>query len=259
MSAHRAAAHDLSIIMPARNEAGGIVATLQALQDLRARGAEVIVVDGASDDDTAARAAPWADRVVRAEPGRALQMNVGAQHSRRPVLLFLHADTRLPADADRLLLAALARGGREWGRFDVRIVPETPLLWLVAAMMNLRSRITGICTGDQALFVTRAAFHAVGAYPAQALMEDIALSRRLKRLGPPLALRAQVQTSGRRWMARGVWRTIVLMWWLRLRYFFGASPTRLARIYQDDTASRSVHLAPRRAGRGANPGGDQET
>lgn len=258
MSAHSAAAHDLSIIMPTRNEASGIVATLQALQDLRARGAEVIVVDGASDDGTAARATPWADQVVHAEPGRALQMNIGAQHSRRPVLLFLHADTLLPADADRLLRVALARSGRVWGRFDVRIVPETPLLRVVAAMMNVRSRLTGICTGDQAVFVTRAAFHAVGAYPAQALMEDIELSRRLKRLGPPMALRAQVQTSGRRWLARGVWRTIALMWWLRLRYFFGASPTYLARLYRQNAASPLARLTSRRAGGEADSRGERE-
>jgi rSAM/selenodomain-associated transferase 2 len=222
----------LAVIIPVLDEAPTIGATLRGLQALRARGAEVIVVDGGSSDRTAELAAPWADQVIHSPAGRATQMNAGARASRRSVLLFLHADTHLPQHADSLVLNALARRGRVWGRFDVCIEPEQPMLRAVAAMMNLRSRLSGICTGDQALFMSRAAFDAVSGFPDQALMEDIEISRHLKRLSRPLALRAQVRTSGRRWLVHGVWRTITLMWWLRLRYFLGAEPSLLARLYQ---------------------------
>jgi hypothetical protein len=144
--------------------------------------------------------------------------------------MFLHADTRLPDDADYLVIDALARSARGWGRFDVRITGHAALA-IVAGMMNLRSRLTGIATGDQALFVTRAAFEAAGRFPDIALMEDIALSRQLRRLGRPLCLRARVTTSGRRWERHGIVRTILLMWRLRIAYFFGAEPATLARRY----------------------------
>jgi hypothetical protein len=147
------------------------------------------------------------------------------------VLLFLHADTGLPADADRLVCEGLGSTRRPWGRFDVRIEGRHPLLPMVAATMNLRSRLTGIATGDQAMFVDRAAFAAVGGFPDIALMEDIVLSRRLKRLGRPLCLRARALTSGRRWEKHGVVRTILTMWRLRLAFFLGAEPARLAASY----------------------------
>ena len=221
----------LSIVVPALNEAAGIVATLQALAPLRARGVELLLADGGSTDGTAALAAPWVDAVVQAPRGRALQMNAGAARARGEVLLFLHADTLLPAGADGLVLQAVAAGAC-WGRFDVHILGRPRMLRVVAALMNLRSRATGIATGDQAMFCTRAAFAQVGGFPVQPLMEDIELSRRLKRLGPPACLRARVRTSGRRWEQRGVWRTIVLMWRLRWRYWRGASPDSLARAYR---------------------------
>jgi len=221
----------LSIVMPALDEAAGIAATLQALQPLRARGVELVLADGGSADGTAELAAPWVDGVVLAPPGRALQMNAGAARARGEVLLFLHADTRLPPLADVHVLQALAAGAC-WGRFDVRIEGRPRLLPWVAALMNLRSRASGIATGDQAIFVTRNAFERVGGFPAQPLMEDIELSRRLKRLGRPACLRAQVCTSGRRWEQRGVWRTILLMWWLRWRYWRGEPADRLARAYR---------------------------
>ena len=221
----------LSIIIPVLDEAGTIVAALEAVAPVRARGAEIIVVDGGSADGTVALSRAHADRVVASARGRALQMNAGAALARGKVLLFLHADTRLPPDADRLIVEGLARSGRGWGRFDVTIDGRHPLLPLVAASMNARSRATGIATGDQAIFMTRTAFDAAGGFPEIALMEDIAFARRLKRLSPPLCLRARVTTSGRRWEARGVLCTIVLMWRLRLAYFFGASPDELARRY----------------------------
>ena len=221
----------LSIIMPVLDEGPTIVATFEALAPLRARGAEVIVVDGGSGDDTVARAKPLADQVVGSARGRALQMNAGAMAARGDVFVFLHADTRLPADADLLILDGIARSGRAWGRFDVRIEGAHPLFPVIAFFMNARSRLTGIATGDQAMFVKRAAFTTVFGFPLIALMEDIALSRTLKRVSPPLCLRARVTTSGRRWEKRGVARTILLMWRLRLAYFFGAAPDDLARRY----------------------------
>jgi len=218
----------LSIIIPVLNEAAGIEATLRALAPLRARGAEVIVVDGGSSDGTAEVARPLASQALGAPRGRATQMNAGAAAATGDALLFLHADTRLPDDADRLVLDGLKC--RAWGRFDVRF-DEGGWLRLVALMMNARSRATGIATGDQAMFMTRAAFEAAGGFPEIALMEDVALSARLKRLGRPLCLSARVISSGRRWRQQGLWRTILLMWQLRLRYFFGADPARLARAY----------------------------
>ena len=219
----------LSVIIPALNEAPVIGATLEALQPMRARGHEVIVVDGGSADGTAAAAAPLADRVVAAPRGRARQMNAGVALAAGEALVFLHADTRLPRDADRAVLAALA--ARRWGRFDIRIEGRSPLLGLVAFFMNWRSRLTGIATGDQAIFVRREAFEAAGGYPDIALMEDIALSARLKALSRPARLAARAVTSGRRWERRGVLRTVLLMWRLRLAYFRGAAPDELARRY----------------------------
>lgn len=221
----------LSIVIPALNEAAGIEATLQALQPLRARGVELVLADGGSGDATAALARPWVDALVDAPRGRALQMNAGAARARADSLLFLHADTRLPPLADVLVLQALATGAC-WGRFDVRIHGRPWMLRVVATLMNLRSRASGIATGDQAIFVQRAAFERVGGFPVQPLMEDVEISRRLKRLGRPACLSAKVCTSGRRWEQRGVWRTIVLMWQLRWRYWRGESAARLAEAYR---------------------------
>ena len=225
----------LSIIIPVLDEAAAIVPSLQALQPLRARGHEVIVADGGSADGTAALATPLADRVIAAPRGRAAQMNRGAALAGGEVLLFLHADTRLPGNAGRLVAEALARGGRCWGRFDVRIEGRSPLLALVGACMNLRSRLTGIATGDQAIFADRAAFERIGGFPEIALMEDIAFSRRARRLSAPACVRAAAITSGRRWDRHGVVRTVVLMWRLRLAYFLGARPDELARRYAAKT------------------------
>jgi rSAM/selenodomain-associated transferase 2 len=221
----------LSIVVPVLNEAAGIVTTLQALAPLRERGAEVIVVDGGSDDGTVQCAVPWANRVLSSPRGRARQMNAGAAEARAPLLLFLHADTQLPDGADAVLHAAMA-GGAAWGRFDVQIDGRAPMLRLVAALMNQRSRFSGIATGDQALFVRRELFERVGGFPDQPLMEDIELSRRLRALAPPCCLRQRVRTSGRRWEAHGVWRTIWLMWRLRWRYWRGESPQTLAEAYR---------------------------
>lgn len=226
----------LSIIVPALNEANGIVDTLSALEPMRGRGAEIIVVDGGSEDRTADLARSYCDRLLLAPRGRAAQMNAGAAVAQGQILLFLHADTRLPVSADQLVRDGLSRN-RVWGRFDVRITGTHPLLPIVATLMNMRSRVTGIATGDQAIFVDRHAFAAAGGFPNIPLMEDIVLSRRLKRLGRPLCLSTAVVTSGRRWETHGVLRTIVLMWCLRLAFFLGAKPAQLARKYGNDPKS----------------------
>lgn len=222
----------LSVIVPALDEAAGIATTLAPLQALRARGHEVLVVDGGSADGTAEVAAPLADRVLRSERGRARQQNAGAREARGEVLLFLHADTRLPDGADRRVLDGLARSGRGWGRFDVRLTGRAPMLRVVERMISLRSRVGGVATGDQAIFVRRDWFRDAGGFPEIPLMEDVALSRALLRRGRPLCLRDTVLTSSRRWETRGVWRTILLMWRLRLAYRLGADPERLAARYR---------------------------
>lgn len=221
---------ELSIVLPVLDEAATIAAQLAALQPLRAEGVELVVVDGGSGDGTPELARPCADQVIASAQGRAVQMNAGARASRGAWLLFLHADTRLPPDAGRLIARAVA-GGARWGRFDVRIDGAHPLLRLVERLMNWRSRLTGIATGDQAIFVRREDFEALGGYREQPLMEDIALSTALKRLAPPACLRARVVTSGRRWEKHGVLRTILLMWRLRAAYRFGADPQALAIRY----------------------------
>ena len=221
----------LSIIIPVLNEAVGIPDLLGALKPYRARGVEIIVADGGSSDRTVKLALPLCDQVVTAPRGRGAQMNAGAAVARGDILLFLHADTALPADADRLVRERLATGGHAWGRFDVTITGHHCLLPIVAFMMSLRSRVTGIATGDQAMFVRRDAFAVVGGFPDIPLMEDVVLSQRLKRLTAPLCLRERVTTSGRHWEKNGVARTILLMWRLRLAFYLGAKPEDLARAY----------------------------
>jgi rSAM/selenodomain-associated transferase 2 len=221
----------LSIVIPALNESENIATCLLALAPLVERGAQRIVADGGSSDDTVARATGHAERVIVAQRGRASQMNAGAAAASGDVLLFLHADTRLPEHADRLVAEALAR--RPWGRFDVRIDGGGAAAGLVAWFMNRRSRFTGIATGDQAMFMRRETFERLGGFAPIALMEDIEMSRRLKALGRPACISAPVVTSGRRWVRNGPWRTIWLMWRLRAAYFLGADPAQLAARYRD--------------------------
>ena len=225
----------LAVVVPVVNEAASIESMLARLQPLRARGVQVVVVDGGSIDSTPAMAKPHADHVLQSPRGRAQQMNAGAKAAiarGADVLLFVHADSQLPESADRLIDAALRTSGRAWGRFDVRI--DGPLmLKLVSAMMNLRSRLTGICTGDQAIFVTCSAFEQLSGFAPIALMEDIEFSKRAKRLSRPAVVSTRIVTSGRRWERHGIWRTIVLMWRFRVAYFFGADPQRLAQRYRD--------------------------
>ena len=222
----------ISVIVPVLDEAGGIGQSLQPLQALRGRGIEIIVVDGGSRDGTRDAAAPLCDRILDAPRGRARQMNAGAGAAAGRVLLFLHADTRLPSGWSGMVRDALEDRSREWGRFDVRLDGAHPMLRIVERAMNLRSRLSGIATGDQAIFATRAAFRAVGGFPDVALMEDVALSRALRARSRPACLRPAVVTSSRRWERHGIVRTIVLMWRLRLEYALGADPEKLARLYR---------------------------
>jgi rSAM/selenodomain-associated transferase 2 len=221
----------LSIVIPALNESANLARLLPDLAT-REAAAEVIVVDCGSEDDSRevvarAPAARW----LASPRGRARQMNAGARASRGDVVLFLHADTMLPERAGDAIRAALADPGVVGGRFDVRLDSRRPLLAVVAWMMNQRSRLTGLATGDQGIFVRRSVLDALGGYADIPLMEDIELSRRLKRCGRVAALRLRVTTSARKWEREGVVRTIVLMWTLRLLYALGVAPARLHRWY----------------------------
>lgn len=221
----------LSIVVPALDEAGGIGPLLDRLAEARARGVEVIVVDGGSSDATLEIARPRADAVTTSPRGRAVQMNSGAELAKGDLLLFLHADSVVPANLDREVLDAVGTQEFAWGRFDVTIEGHAPLLRLVGTMMNLRSRLSGIATGDQGIFITRALFERIGRFPVIPLMEDIALSRAARREVRPHCLRTRLVTSGRRWERHGVVKTILLMWRLRLAYFLGADPADLSRRY----------------------------
>lgn len=221
----------ISIVIPVLNEAAVLPACLLALQPLRRQDGELIVVDGGSTDATVTIAKPLADRVLTTQKGRAVQMNAGARAACGDILWFLHGDSLPPPNAAVLIRSALAGSDHCWGRFDVQLSGNRPLLRVVETLMNHRSCLSGIATGDQGIFVRRAVFVQVGGYPAIPLMEDIALSRVLKRLGRPVCLHQCLLSSSRRWEQRGIWRTIFLMWRLRLAYFLGADPARLARIY----------------------------
>ncbi|MEZ5650555.1 MAG: TIGR04283 family arsenosugar biosynthesis glycosyltransferase [Burkholderiaceae bacterium] len=242
---------ELAVVVPTLNEAAGIG---RLLAQCEVAGVRCFVVDGGSDDDTVRIArATGADVSIAACRGRAAQMREGADRALAAgaqALLFVHADVVLPGD----WLGQVRRCARSWGRFDVRLdaVSETGtrplarsqrvLLSVVGAAMNLRSRMSGICTGDQGLFVAACAYRDSGGFPSQPLMEDLEISRRLKRsAGWPSRLPGPLQVSARRWLRDGVLRTILRMWWVRLRYFFGVSAERLAREYyppRTNTGSR---------------------
>lgn len=222
----------ISIIVPALNEAAQITPMLRSLQPLRTQGHEIIVVDGGSNDGTPALARPLCDQLLDAPRGRARQMNAGVGVAQGDVLWFLHADSVAPATACEALLAACAQPSCAWGRFDVRLSGSHPLLRMVERLMNLRSRWTGIATGDQGIFVRRGLLERVGGFPDIPLMEDVALSRLLKRQARPVCLRECLITSSRRWEQGGVTRTILLMWRLRFAYWCGVPPDRLALRYR---------------------------
>jgi rSAM/selenodomain-associated transferase 2 len=227
-----------SIIIPTLNEAQSIVNCLTALQPYR-DGCEIIVVDGGSVDTTLKLARPLADKVIVSEKGRAIQMNSGANCAEGDVLIFLHADTFLPKEAFDLIVQSLDDNQR-WGRFDVKLSGGHPMLTVISFFMNWRSRLTGIATGDQVIFINKQLFESMGGYPIIPLMEDIALCKNLIKITSPVCLKAKVISSGRRWEQNGVIKTIVLMWSLRLRYFLGADPQILAQPYYKEHNGKSA-------------------
>lgn len=194
-------------------------------------------MDGGSRDHSLTLSQRYADKVIHSTRGRSRQMNAGAHTARGDIFLFLHADTFLPERADRLITDGLRRHGKGWGRFDVRLSGSHYVLRIVERLMNVRSRFSGIATGDQAIFVRRELFEAVGGFPEIDLMEDIALSRKLKHYSRPLCLRQRVVTSSRRWERNGLLRTILKMWFLRLAYALGSDPKRLSHRYEPPGSS----------------------
>ncbi|MDG2089863.1 MAG: TIGR04283 family arsenosugar biosynthesis glycosyltransferase [Gammaproteobacteria bacterium] len=225
----------ISIIIPALNEATALSQHLPLLQIYRQRGHEIILVDGGSHDKSLAVARPLVDRFIQTVKGRAHQMNEGADVAKNDILLFLHADTGLPNLADNLILQSLDSEKHVWGRFNVSFNNEKLIFKFIGSAMNLRSTLSGVATGDQAIFVEKRIFEDVGFFDRIPLMEDVALSKKLLKLGKPCCLKETVRTSSRRWEKNGVWKTIFLMWRLRLAYFFGASPEKLADQYYPDS------------------------
>ena len=224
----------LSIIIPVLNEANVLESNLKKLQWLRQLGHEVIVVDGGSQDHSAILAGPLADQVLSSSSGRALQMNEGAKSAVGDIFLFLHVDTLLPNDGADAVFASIAQQGAGWGRFDVRLSGQHILFRIIERMMNWRSRLTGVATGDQAIFVSKDLFEKTGGFPDIPLMEDVELSHRLKKISKPFCLPQKVVTSSRRWEQGGIFKTIRLMWRLRLAYWLGSDPARLARQYRSN-------------------------
>ena len=220
----------LSIVVPVLNEARILEARLNALQCHRVAEVELIVVDGGSIDRSAEIAAPLCDRTLVSPPGRACQMNAGAEAARGTWLLFLHADTILSKESFDALLIILGKNP-DWGWFNVRISGKHPFLTLTTSLMNLRSAWTGIATGDQGLFVRQRVFQGVGGFPVLPLMEDIALCKSLREQAEPVIVRSPLVTDGRRWDQSGWSRTVILMWLLRWGYWCGISPERLSRFY----------------------------
>lgn len=222
----------LSIIVPMLNEAAQLPELFAHLLPLQRAGCEIIFADGGSTDNSASLVEMAGFTVLGSVRGRAAQMNAGAAQASGEVLLFLHADTRLPDCAPHCIAAAMAKSGAEWGRFDVRIEGRPLMLHVISTLMNMRSRLTGIATGDQAMFVRHHVFEKLGGFPLQHLMEDVEMSRRLRAYSSPVCLAQRVTTSGRRWEVRGVWRTIWLMWRLRFAYWRGVDAAELARLYR---------------------------
>lgn len=224
----------LSIIIPVLNEADNILSALNALQNMRKHQHEIILVDGGSTDNSIELATPLVDRIIQTKQSRALQMNAGAEAANGDIYWFLHNDTIVADDYDQLIVQQLPRSGKHWGRFNVRLSGRHPLFTIIATMMNLRSRISGIATGDQGIFIDKISFKQINGYNDIALMEDINISKRLlKHVGRPLCLSDKITTSSRRWEQSGILKTIFLMWQLRLAYFFGANPESLAQRYRD--------------------------
>ena len=222
----------ITIIIPSLNEAAHIVHTLKPLQALRQRGHQIILCDAHSHDNTRQLAQPWVDAIINTETGRARQMNAGAQQAKHDILWFLHADTYVPDNADTIILHHLTSRSCIWGRFNIRLSGHSWLFRIIEKMMNWRSCLSGIATGDQGIFVNKAIFEQLGCYETIPLMEDIELSKKLKKISRPICINTPLITSSRRWEQQGIVRTVLLMWYLRLAYFLGTPSEKLARCYR---------------------------
>lgn len=224
----------LSIIMPCLNEAQQIETSLQTLQALRSHGHEIIVCDAGSTDNTRQLATPLCDTFLQADKGRALQMNAGAAQASGDVLCFLHADTLSPQHLDEHIFQALQQSHSVWGRFNIRLSGQHPAFRLIERLINLRSCFSGVASGDQGIFIYRSVFNRLGGYKTIALMEDIELSKRLRKISKPACIKqVNLLTSSRRWEEHGILYTVLLMWKLRLKYFLGSNPQQLASEYRD--------------------------
>ena len=221
-----------SIIIPTLNEEQNIKSCLLALQHLRGE-CEIIIVDGDSGDSTQMIATPLADKVIISPKGRAKQMNNGARQAKGEIFIFLHADTYLPKNALQLIRQKISND-LQWGRFDIHFIGNHPMYKVIAQMMNWRSRLTGIATGDQVIFVTSQIFELAGRYPEINLMEDIVLCKALRKINTPICLKDKVISSGRRWEHNGLNKTILLMWSIRLRYALGGDPKTLEFLYNNN-------------------------
>jgi len=220
----------ISVVVPVLNEEINLSRIASRLRSVREQGHEVIIVDGGSSDNTLTIAYEISDTVIISKKGRSLQMNSGASVASGDVVLFLHADTFLPENAAQIVADAFV-GENFWGRFDVRLSNQKYVYRLIEQMMNIRSSLTSIVTGDQAIFVEKSLFDRIGGFPEIALMEDIEISSQLKKISKPVRLKHKVVTSSRRWEANGVVATVLLMWKLRLYYFLGVSPEKLSKMY----------------------------
>jgi len=220
----------ISIIIPVLNEEDSIKPLLQQLQKIRQQGHEVIVVDGGSTDKTVSLSELLADKVITSSAGRAIQMNKGASHSKNEILWFLHADTLIPEGAIKHIQHALKN--RLWGRFNIHLSGKNILFRIIGTMMNLRSCLSGIVTGDQGIFIDKLLFNQTGGFPNIPLMEDIAISKNLKKFSRPACVKEKLITSSRRWEKNGILSTVFLMWKLRFLFWLGVSANKIALQYK---------------------------
>lgn len=221
----------LSIIIPVLNENNYLLATLKSLADLKKNKHEIIIVDGGSQDNIFEISKSYTDAIFISEKGRAHQMNTGAKQASGDVLWFLHADSLIPNHADEFIINALQTTRSVWGRFNIQLSGIHWVFRIIEKLINSRSLLTGIATGDQGIFVLRTEFEKINGYANISLMEDIHLSKRLKKISRPACLKENIITSSRRWESNGIIKTVILMWCLRFAYFIGTPTNKLAKLY----------------------------